>query len=349
MAVDFKAALRPSAPPLVSVCIANFNGESMLADCIQSVLAQDTDVVIEILVHDDASDDGSLTLLDSRYPQVRVIASKDNVGFCISNNRMVDAARGQFVLLLNNDAALEPDAISRLLSETDRIGTPAILTLPQYDWQTGQLVDRGCLLDPFFNPIPNLSPECEDVAFVIGACLWCPRQLWDSLGGLPDWMGSIAEDLYLCGVARLRGIPVRALSASGYRHRQGATFGGNRAGTSGLVTTIKRRRLSECNKTRALMVLTPGYAMWPLLAFHLFALSMEGLVLSLLRGDASLLREVYAPAVSTPFREWPILRARRREVQATRTISVVRWFFVTRWQLRKAAMLVRFGVPRVDR
>jgi GT2 family glycosyltransferase len=185
------------------------------------------------------------------------------------------------------------------------------------------------------------------VAYVIGACLWCPRDAWHALGGFPEWMGSIGEDLYLCGVARLRGMPVRALRESHYRHRQGATFGGNRA-DAGLDTTIRRRKLSERNKTRALIVLTPGIAMWPLLAAHLVALSIEGLALSLLRRDATLLREVYLPALATPFREGTILRARRDEMQARRAISVAKWFSAVRWQLRKVAMLVRYGVPKVQ-
>jgi GT2 family glycosyltransferase len=331
----------------VSICIANYDGEALLPACVESVLTQETDASFEILVHDDASRDGSLVLLHDRYPQVHVLASSENVGFCVANNRMVAAARGEFVLLLNNDAAVAPDALRRLLSAAASIGEPAILTLPQRDWESDRLVDRGCLLDPFFNPIPNLDPGRDDVAYVIGACLWCPRDAWDALGGFPEWMGSIGEDLYLCGVARLRGMPVRALRESHYRHRQGATFGGNRA-DAGLDTTIRRRKLSERNKTRALIVLTPGIAMWPLLAAHLVALSIEGLALSLLRRDATLLREVYLPALATPFREGTILRARRDEMQARRAISVAKWFSAVRWQLRKVAMLVRYGVPKVQ-
>lgn len=333
--------------PLVSVCIANYNGEHMLQECIDSVLAQDTDAEVEIIVHDDASTDGSLDFLDSKYPMLRVIRSETNVGFCIGNNRMVAEARGEYVLLLNNDAALAHDGIRHLLQATDAIGVPAILTLPQHDWETGALVDRGCLLDPFCNPIPNLDSHRDDIAYVIGACLWCPRELWHTLGGFPDWMESIAEDLYLCSIARLRGLPVRALRESGYRHRQGSTFGGNRA-DMGLRTSINRRRLSERNKTRVLMLLTPGHVMWPLLVSHLIALSIEGLVLSLLRRDSMLLREIYSPAVLTPFREWSTLRERRHEVQAVRTISVTEWFTKVRWQLRKVTMLMRYGVPRVD-
>ncbi len=346
MAVIFHPGLNPLARPRVSVCIANYDGEALLPTCLDSVLAQQTHAAIEILVHDDASHDGSLALLQARYPQVHVLASTENVGFCVGNNRIVARARGDYVLLLNNDAALAPDAIGRLLEMAELTGRPAILTLPQLDWETNALVDRGCLLDPFFNPIPNVDPTRDDVAYVIGACLWCPREAWHALGGFPEWMESIGEDLYLCNLARLRGMPVRALRESHYRHRQGATFGGNRA-DGGLRTSIRRRRLSERNKTRALMVLAPGVSMWPLLAAHLAALACEGIALSLLRRDATLLREVYQPALATPFRECAVLRVRRRDVQESRTVSVRRWFSAVRWQLRKLTLLRGYGVPTV--
>jgi Predicted glycosyltransferases len=344
--VQYHAAVNRPEAPICSVCIANYNGEGLLAECLESVLAQQGNHSVEIIIHDDASTDDSLALLEQRYPQVEVIASQQNVGFCIGNNRMVAHARGKYVLLLNNDAAVAPDAIQCLLDEALRIRTPAILTLPQLDWESGTLVDRGCLLDPFFNPIPNHDPDRDEVAYVIGACLWCPRATWRELGGFPEWMESIGEDLYLCGIARLRGTPVRALRNSHYRHRQGATFGGNRA-DAGLHTSIRRRQLSERNKTRALMVLAPGIVMWPLLAAHLVALACEGIVLSLLRHDATLLHEVYLPALATPFRECAVLRARRRDVQETRTVSVRKWFSTVRWKLQKIVLLRSYGVPTV--
>jgi len=335
-----------SATPRVSICVANYDGAALLPACLDSILAQDTQAPLEILVHDDASRDGSLALLRARYPDVRVLESTRNVGFCVANNRMVAEARGEFILLLNNDAALAPDAIAHLLAAAEAIKEPGILTLPQRDWESDRLVDRGCLLDPFFNPIPNLDPERDDVAYVIGACLWCPRDAWHALGGFPEWMESIGEDLYLCGLARLRGMPVRALRESHYRHRQGASFGGNRA-DGGLRTSIRRRRLSERNKTRALVVLTPGIAMWLLLPAHLLTLACEGLLLSLLRRDLTLWREVYFPALVAPFHEWSALRVRRKEVQATRKIRSATWFSAVRWQLRKMAMLWHYGVPTV--
>ena len=343
---QYPALNRPPAP-VCSVCIANYNGAALLDECIASVLAQHLDGDIEVIVHDDASTDGSISMLRERYPQVELLASHENVGFCVGNNRMASHARGEYILLLNNDAALYPGALETLVGAARASARPGILTLPQYDWESGNLVDRGCLLDPFCNPIPNLDPKWPQVAYVIGACMFLPRTVWNDLGGFPEWFESIAEDMYLCGLARLRGFPVTALATSGYRHRQGTTFGGNRA-EEGLRTSIRRRRLSERNKTRTMMILTPGLAMWPLLFAHLAALAIEGLVLSILHRDMALWREIYLPALTVPFREWTVLRARRSEVQAERTISLTGWFSVVRWQLRKVAMLAHYGIPKVQ-
>ncbi|MDG6347841.1 glycosyltransferase [Luteimonas sp. 8-5] len=347
MALVYHPGLNTPARPRVSVCIANYNGEKLLQACLDSVWAQDCDFDFEVLVHDDASSDSSVDLIRRCYPQVELLVSYENVGYCVSNNRMVERARGDFVLLLNNDAALEKDAIRSLISAAEYGGAPAILTLPQYDWETGDLVDRGCLVDPFFNPIPNREARAE-VAYVIGACLWCPRETWQSLGGFPEWMGSVAEDLYLCGLARLRGVEVKALSMSGYRHRQGSSFGGNRVGADGLRTTVRRRRLSERNKTLSLAVLTPGIWVIPILIAHLLALSVEGALMSLARRDTRLWRDVYFPAITAPFHEARALRERRKLVQGTRSITTRRWFNTVRFQLRKVVLLSRYGVPRVD-
>ena len=73
----------------------------------------------------------------------------------------------------------------RCLPRRKRLAKPAILTLPQFDATSGELIDRGCLLDPFFNPVPNLDPKRSDVAMVIGACLWIPKDLWDEMEGFP--------------------------------------------------------------------------------------------------------------------------------------------------------------------
>lgn len=347
MAVVQQPPLATRGLPRVSVCVANFNGEALLPSCLDSVLSQDTDAIVEVIVHDDASTDGSIALLRSRYPQVRTIDSKVNVGFCKSNNRMVAQASGEFVLLLNNDAVLPPDAVRRLLQEASAVNRSAVLSLPQIDWESGKLVDRGCLLDPFYNPIPNVDPQRRHVAYVIGACLWIARGDWVRLGGFPEDFGSLAEDIYLCCRARLHGIEVRVLDGTGYRHRQGASFGGNRIERGRMQSTFRRRALSERNKTVVLFVCTPTPLAWPLLALHLVTLALEGMAMTLVKRDPRLWLEVYWQAISLPLRNWRSLVAQRRDSQHDRQCSLRSYLAVFRWIPWKLILLRRHGFPSV--
>ena len=336
------------SPPICSVCIANYNGESLLIDCLDSVLNQQCSFPFEIIVHDDASTDKSLELLESRYPQAHIIKSRENVGFCVSNNRMVAQASGQFILLLNNDAALAPDALEVLYEESKKQATPGILTLPQYDWESGALVDRGCLLDPFYNPVPNLDANRREVAMVIGACLWIPQTLWIQLGGFPEWFESIAEDMQICCRARLAGFPVEVTRHSGYRHRQGVCFGGNRIQAGRLRTTYRRRRLSERNKTFVLLLCTPWRALWVLLPLHLCLLTLEGIAVSLLRLDWHLVTEIYWNVPRALIKMRRPLMEKRSAAQRDSVISLHRYFQPFTFVPHKLRMLFRYGVPRIS-
>ncbi|EKD32459.1 MAG: glycosyl transferase family protein, partial [uncultured bacterium] len=199
---------------LCSVCIANYNGEKYLEKCIDSVLQQEGfPGPIEIVINDDASTDNSVSLIQLRYSQVKLIENDKNAGFCVSNNRMVAASRGTYILLLNNDAVLHKDALKTLYDGTQKYGN-SVLGLPQYDAKTAELIDIGSNFDLFLNPIPNKDQKRQDVGMITGACLWLPRAMWNKLGGFPEWFGSLAEDVYLCCFARLLGYPVKALSSS---------------------------------------------------------------------------------------------------------------------------------------
>lgn len=337
--------MNDGARPVCSVCVANYNGEHLLDDCLASVLDQDCGFAFEVIVHDDASTDGSVALLRERYPQVHLLVSDRNVGFCRSNNRMVQQARGEFVLLLNNDATLHRDALATLHAASGP--GASILTLPQYDWQSGELVDLGCRLDPFYTPVPRTSPQDGQLAYVIGACLWVPRSVWVELGGFPEWMESIAEDLYLCGLARLRGIPVRVTDRSGYRHRQGYSFGGNRMSAAGLRSSYRRRFFSERNRAMALFLLTPSMLMWPWLAVHLCALLLEGALLALLRLDLRIASRIYVPAVGSTITLLPRMAVQRSEIQRLRRIGLRSYLGAFTLLPRKLALLLRHGPPGV--
>lgn len=335
--------------PVCSVCIANYNGAAVIEDCLDSVFEQDCDFPFEVIVHDDASTDDSADIVRDRYPSVTLITSKENVGFCASNNRMAEAAHGRYILLLNNDAVLFPDALRTLCAAAGTGPASGILGLPQYDAATRKLIDFGSQTDPFLNPIPNVAPRHGDVAMVIGACLWVPTHLWRELGGFPEWFGSLAEDMYLCCAARLEGHEVRVIPLSGFYHWLGHSLGGGGNVTAGQrwATTRRRRVLSERNKARVMVMTYPAPFFQCVFPLFLILFLAEGVTLSLLKGDRSLLREIYLAALRSLWQDRKRLLRLRRELQAKRRIGRWEFFAVFKWYPHKLGLLLKHGLPEL--
>ncbi len=333
--------------PRLSVCIANYQGAAVIERCLDAVLAQQCSFEFEVIVHDDASSDGSGDTVAAKYPGVRLLRSERNLGFCESNNRMVAAADGEFLLLLNNDTRLHPGSLQALMDTAQQQPNTGVLSLPQFDMQSSELLDRGMLLDLFANPIPCLEPAPE-VATVMGSCLWIRRSLWDQLDGFPAWFGSMAEDMYLCTRVRLLGLKVRVIENGGYDHVVGHSFGGGKVDNNRLATSYRRRRLSELNKNRVIACCYPAPAHILVLGLQCLLLSAEGVALALIKRSFKPLREVYLPGIAGILGDIPRLRRERRQCMGERSVSFADFFTTIRLRHHKLTLLIRHGIPTIS-
>ena len=98
--------------PLVSVVIPNYNGEKYIVNCLLSVFAQEYSN-LEIIVVDDCSLDKSQALL-KEFKNIQLIVNQCNSGFAYSVNRGIEAANGEYILLLNNDVVLTHDFVEKI-------------------------------------------------------------------------------------------------------------------------------------------------------------------------------------------------------------------------------------------
>ncbi len=101
--------------PSVSVIIPNWNGVEHLPTCLDSLRRQ-TVADVEVIVVDNGSTDGSLNLLERRYPQARLLPLGENRGFAGACNAGMRAARGAFLVLLNNDTEVDPRWLEEVLA-----------------------------------------------------------------------------------------------------------------------------------------------------------------------------------------------------------------------------------------
>jgi len=98
----------------LSVIIVSYNTCQLLDDCLASVQAADIpEGGLEVIVVDNASQDGSREMVQSKYPEVCLLALDENLGFSAANNRGTAVSHGEYILFLNSDTVVEPDALSK--------------------------------------------------------------------------------------------------------------------------------------------------------------------------------------------------------------------------------------------
>lgn len=344
-----KPSTKTDKEPTVSIIIPNYNGKKTLENCIKSILEQDFDEPIEIIIHDDNSPDKSAELLLEKYPMVFFQFSKENVGFCKSNNRMASAAHGEFLLLLNNDATLDQGALKAMLTTSQQQSPKGIVSPPQYQAATGELVDYGYHLDIFLNPIPRTTINEQEIAMVIGACLWLPLELWQKIGGFPEWFDTNAEDMYLCLVAKLMGRPINTCPESGYHHWIGASLGGGKPNEKQkLQTTYRRRILSERNKNYVMCCTYPMALLTAILPLHFLLLIIEGLTLSFISRNTKPISQIYLNSITSCWKSRTLIKQKRTEIKRKTSIGTTQLLRGFKATPQKVRLALQHGIPKIS-
>ena len=109
----------------LSVVILNYNVKHFLNLCLESVVEATQNIKAEIIVVDNASQDGSVAMMAQKFPQVRCIANKENFGFSKGNNIGVKHAQGEYICILNPDTVVSETTFESLLDfckQNDNVG-----------------------------------------------------------------------------------------------------------------------------------------------------------------------------------------------------------------------------------
>ncbi len=100
----------------LSVVIVNYNVSHFLEQCLLSVQSACEGLDAEVLVVDNNSVDGSVAMVQEKFPGVKLIANRENVGFSKANNQAIKVSQGEFVLLLNPDTVVESETFRKCIS-----------------------------------------------------------------------------------------------------------------------------------------------------------------------------------------------------------------------------------------
>lgn len=209
-----------SDKPELSVIVVNYNTRELLAACLGSIAASHVSADTEIILVDNNSRDGSVDMVRSQFPNVRVFALEQNMGFAIANNIGAAEARGDFILLLNTDTEVFAGSLDRLLAfakEYPDAGLWGGRTL----YEDGSLNATSCFRQHTVwnllcratgislafpgNAVLNSSlygawqrDDVRPVDVLAGCYLLVARSAWEALGGFDTRFFMYGEDMDLC-------------------------------------------------------------------------------------------------------------------------------------------------------
>lgn len=103
----------------VSIIIVAWNVRELLGNCLRSVYRKTMGIQFEVIYVDNGSVDGSVGMVQSDFPQTRIIENQDNKGFIKANNQGIEIAKGRYVLLLNSDTIVLDNVIARTVEFAD--------------------------------------------------------------------------------------------------------------------------------------------------------------------------------------------------------------------------------------
>jgi GT2 family glycosyltransferase len=228
--------------PDLSVCIVNWNTRDDLEEAVCSVLRAEPELALQVVVVDNASEDGSPEMVRERFPGVQLIEARENLGFARGYNRAGEAAWGRYLLMLNPDTVTQPGALWRLvdfLDSQEQVGAAA----PRLVNSDGSL-QYSCRRFPrplaavFRNTLlGRLAPgnrfareylmadwdhgTVREVDWASGAALCVRREAWEEVGGFDEGFFMYAEDVDWCLRARQAGWRICYVPEAVIVHRVG--------------------------------------------------------------------------------------------------------------------------------
>ena len=204
----------------LSIIMVSYNTKELTLSSLQSVFDETKGVSFEVIVLDNNSSDESVDAIAQEFPQVKLIACKENYGFAQGNNIAAKEAKGKYLLLLNPDTVILDGAIQNLLRFANE-NKKAMVWGGRTNFADGSLNPSSCwcqitLWSIFCNAVgltrmfPDNSffnPEgyggwnrdsVKQVDIVSGCFFMLKRELWDKLGGFSPEFFMYGEEADLC-------------------------------------------------------------------------------------------------------------------------------------------------------
>jgi GT2 family glycosyltransferase len=204
--------------PDLAILIVSHNAKADLENCLRSLHQNPPRRAHEIVVIDNASNDGTVAAVRAHWPGVKVIAFDSNIGFARANNAGFRQTQGALVLLLNNDTVVPGGAIDRLIDALETLPGAAIAGPRLVNGAGEPELSFGRMIGPFAELVQKtivrlgsrrrieaMTSQPRAVDWVSGACLLVRRRDAEAAGLLDERYFMYGEDVDFCAAVRALG------------------------------------------------------------------------------------------------------------------------------------------------
>lgn len=203
----------------ISIIIVSWNVRPLLLQCLASLQDAADGARMEIILVDNASQDGTAAAVRAAFPDVQMIANDENRGFTVGNNQGLAVASGQYLFLLNPDTEVRPGALSelwRFMQAHPRVGIAG----PRLRYADGgiqssrrrfptlvTLFTESTIVQEYWPGLPwfgryyvadRPADETQAVDWIVGAAMFVRREVYEQIGGLDEGFFMYCEELDWC-------------------------------------------------------------------------------------------------------------------------------------------------------
>lgn len=203
---------------LVSIIIVNFNTRKFLSNCLESINKSTINHQVEIIVIDNGSKDGSVKMIKSEFPSIKLIVNNYNTGFGHANNQGIRIAQGEYLLFLNSDTKIIDGFFEKLSEEINKLKNPGAIgfkiknlygSLQTFCGNFPNLLNlfmEAIYLDRLFKGSSRLFyrilnhdfyEKQQRIDWVSGSCFLVKRNVIQKIGGFDEKYFLYGEDVDL--------------------------------------------------------------------------------------------------------------------------------------------------------
>ena len=339
---------------MVSVIVLNYNGARWLERCLNSLRAQTIFDQIEVILADNLSSDGSDQLgkrIVEGWPRGLFMQHGQNLGYCEGNNRAAEAARGQFLLFLNNDTWLEPRCLEQLLAEVQRTGAGAAMPLV-LNYEDDAFQSLGAFGFDLFGLASTraFAAETREVLMPEGCAYLIQRGLFQALGRFDPELFMFADEFDLSWRVWISGHQAVAVPSAKLHHRGAAQVNPAGGGATVEFRTSDTKRFYTNRNSLLVLLKNARLLLLLLVPLQLGLLFIEAIASLALVRRWGFVRRAYWEAVADCWRLRKHILAERRRIRQFRRRGDLWMLRFLRWRFNRLDEIQRlrqFGVPKV--